>query len=390
VYPLGRAEVREIRDAVAGLTAIYQKTGTLLKTLSEDTLYDLGVPAFLWPIARDHAPGALDCVIGRFDLARTKTGYKMLELNSDSPGMLVEAFAVNGAACEDSGYADPNRSCETGLCQALSQAIQTGHERSEKSGAGAGNVVVTYGKGLRRDQADAVYLAKILHSFAATTVPFQDLATADLSSGARGLYGPDGKPIDVLIRGCRLESLRSAMLIREQRLHDHETNGTFLHLAEQSKLTMINSPGACLLTNKALQAVIWNLMELGLYFNDEEMGLIRQYMLPTYWDPPADGRGYVAKPAQGASSDTVTVVDSKRKRVHKSSSCSYTDQPLVYQEYVDLPCERLMTEYGPRNLHLVMSCFTVGGAPSAICMRAGSAITDEMAWVVPLGVDTHL
>jgi hypothetical protein len=32
----------------------------------------------------------------------------------------------------------------------------------------------------------------------------------------------------------------------------------------------------------------------------------------------------------------------------------------------------------------------VGGAPSAICMRAGSAITDEMAWVVPLGVDTHL
>jgi glutathionylspermidine synthase len=222
VYPLGRAEVREIRDAVAGLTTIYQKTGTLLKTLSEDTLYDLGVPAFLWPIARDHAPGALDCVIGRFDLARTKTGYKMLELNSDSPGMLVEAFAVNGAACEDSGYADPNRSCETGLCQALSQAIQTGHERSEKSGAGAGNVVVTYGKGLRRDQADAVYLAKILHSFAATTVPFQDLSTADLSSGARGLCGPDGKPIDVLIRGCRLESLRSAMLIRERRLHDHE------------------------------------------------------------------------------------------------------------------------------------------------------------------------
>ena len=387
---MGRAEVREIRDAVAGLTAIYKKTGTLLKTLSEDTLYDLGIPAFLWPVARDHAPGALDCVIGRFDLARTKTGYKMLELNSDSPGMLVEAFAVNGAACEDSGYADPNHDCEAALCQALSQAIQTGHELSGKPGAGAGNVVVTYGKGLRRDQADAVYLAKILHSFAAKTVPFQDLSTGDLSAGTRGLCGPDGEPIDVLVRGCGLEALHTAVLIREGRLHDHETNIAFLHPAGESKLTLINPPRACLLSNKALQAVIWNLMESGLYFDDEKMGFIRQYMLPTYWDPPADGRGYVAKPAHGASSDTVTVVDSKRKRVHKSSSSSYTDQPLVYQEYVDLPCERLMTEYGPRNLHLVMSCFTVGGAPSSICMRAGNAITDEMAWVVPLGVDTHL
>jgi glutathionylspermidine synthase len=331
-------------------------------------------------------------VIGRFDLVRTKTGYKMLEFNSDAPGMLVEAFAVNGAACEDGGYADPNHACETALSQALSQAIQTGHDRSGKpsAGAGAGNVVVTYGKGLRRDQADAVYLAKILHPFAARTVPFQDLSTGDLSTGAKGLYGPHGEPIDVLVRGCGLESLCSAVLIREQRLHDHETNGAFLHLAGQSKLILINPPGACLLTNKALQAAIWNLMELGLYFNDKEMGLIRQYMLPTYWDPPTHGRGYVAKPAHGAASDTVTVVDSKRKRVHKSSSCTYTDQPLVYQEYVDLPCERLMTEYGPRNLHLVMSCFTVGGAPSAICMRAGNAITDEMAWVVPLGVDTHL
>jgi glutathionylspermidine synthase len=171
VYPLGRDEVREIRNAAAGLIAIYQKAGALLKTLPENTLDDLGIPAFLWPIARDHAPGALDCVIGRFDLVRTKTGYKMLELNADAPGMLVEAFAVNGAACEDSGYADPNHACEDALRQALSQAIQTGHEDSGKSGAG--NVVVTYGKGLRRDKADAVYLAKILRSFAARTVHFK-------------------------------------------------------------------------------------------------------------------------------------------------------------------------------------------------------------------------
>lgn len=388
MYPLGRSEVREIRNTVAGLTAIYQKAGTLLKTLPEKTLYDLGVPAFFWPIARDHAPGALDCVIGRFDLVRTKTGYKMLEFNADAPGMLVEAFAVNGAACEDSGYADPNHACEATLCEALSQAIQICREHSGRPGAG--NVVVTYGKGLRRDRADAVYLAKVLHSFAAATIPFQDLSTGDLSTGARALCGPHGEAIDVLVRGCGLEQLRSAMLIREGHLHDHETDVAFLPTAGHSQPTLINPPGAFLLSNKALQAVLWNLMELGLHFNDEEMCLIRQYMLPTYWDPPSHGRGYVAKPVYGAASDTVTVVDSKRKRVHKSSSCSYTDQSLVYQEYIDLPCERLMTEYGPRNLHLVMSCFVVGGAPSAICMRAGNAITDEMAWVVPLGVDTHL
>lgn len=385
VYPLGRTEVREIRNAAAGLTTIYQKAGTLLKTLPEHALYELGVPAFLWPIARDPAPGALDCVIGRFDLVRTKTGYKMLELNADAPGMLVEAFAVNDAACQDSGYADPNDACEDMLFHALSQAIRVSYESSGKPGLGAGNVVITYGKGLRRDQADAVYLAQILHSFAATTVPFQDLSTS-----AQGLRGPHGELIDILVRGCGLMPLRSALLMREGRLHDHEASGAFPYLTGQGKLTLLNPPGVCLLENKALQAVIWNLMESRLFFNDEEMGLIRQYMLPTYWDPPTDGRGYVAKPAHGSASDTVTVIDSKRKRVHKSSSSTYTEQPFVYQQYVNLPCERLMTEYGPRNLHLVMSCFIVGGVPSAICMRAGKAITDEMAWVVPVGVDTHL
>jgi glutathionylspermidine synthase len=59
---------------------------------------------------------------------------------------------------------------------------------------------------------------------------------------------------------------------------------------------------------------------------------------------------------------------------------------MVYQKYVELPQIRRMTEGGPRDLHLVASCFVVNGEPGGICVRAGGIITDESAWYLPLCV----
>jgi hypothetical protein len=57
---------------------------------------------------------------------------------------------------------------------------------------------------------------------------------------------------------------------------------------------------------------------------------------------------------------------------------------MVHQKRVDVPALELMTEYGPRKLHLVTSCFLVSGIATGICVRARDEITDELAWVLPV------
>ena len=107
-------------------------------------------------------------------------------------------------------------------------------------------------------------------------------------------------------------------------------------------------------------------------------------MLPTYLDPPPGGRAYVMKPAYGAEGGSVRIMAEDGSVAHRSADTTHAEQLMVYQERVDALPEEIMTEYGPRGLHVVTSCFLISGTPAGICMRAGEAITDESAWVLPV------
>jgi len=378
VYRMKKQDMDALRDATSGLAAVYKKTATVLKVLSDHALAELGVPRYLWKSIRRSLPGIHDCVLGRFDFARTVNGYKMLEFNSDAPGLMVEAFSVNSAACRDAGNLDPNEGCEAGLCQGLSYAVCAGLEYVRQSKSKA-NVVVTCGGIFKKNVAEASYLCAKLQPFSAQFAPLEKL-----SIDSQGLYDPAGKRIDVLVRHCNLKVIENTRFT--QRREAPQQDCLLRDLVESRRLALINPPVAFLLENKAVQAAIWNFFETGLYFDESERRVIATYMLPTYMDPPGEG-AYVIKPVHGAEGDSITLVENAGKTIRRSANSTYSDTPVVYQKYLELPHEELMTEYGPRRLHLVISGFVVGGAPSAICMRAGEPITDEMAWVVPLGLD---
>ncbi len=382
VYRLKRQDLDTLREATAGLAAVYEKAATLLKVVSDHALAELGVPRYLWKSIRRGLPGMHDCVLGRFDFARTVNGYKMLEFNSDAPGLVVEAFSVNSVACREADILDPNEECEAGLSQGLSRAVRSGLEYVQHSESKA-NVVVTCGGIFKRNVAEGAYLCAKLDPFSA-----QFAALETLSIDSRGLYDPAGQRIDVLLRQCNLKLIENARFSHRDGGSQHP-DCLVRPLVESRQLALINPPVAFLLENKAVQAAIWNFFETGLYFDERERRVIATYMLPTYMDPPGEG-AYVIKPVHGAEGDSIILVENAGKQIRRSANSTYSDTPVVYQKYVELPHEELMTEYGPRRLHLVISCFVVGGAPSAICMRAGEAITDEMAWVVPLGLDAYL
>jgi glutathionylspermidine synthase len=206
-----------------------------------------------------------------------------------------------------------------------------------------------------------------------------------LSLDVNGIYDPSGDRIDVLCRAFPLRFTRNELFRRRTDCVNAETEGLMLRLVKSRQLAVINPPFAFLLESKALQAVIWNLFESGHYFGHDEREFISKYMLPTFLDPPG-AEAYVVKPVYGAEGDTVAIASPQIGTVSRSACTTHTDQPMVYQKCVQVPIHEIMTEYGLRRLHIVTSCFLVSGRPAGICMRAGDAITDESAWVLPVCV----
>jgi glutathionylspermidine synthase len=378
---LTRAEADEIFNAARALARIYTKAADLLRRIPDEVLLEMGVPDYVLPAARCTLPGVTDPVIGRVDMARTNDGYKLLEFNADAPGLLVEAFSVNSEVCAHEGANDPNAAHEEILCRALASAVRAGLRQVGKREGEDGNVVVTSSGRSRRDSSMAAYVCGLLAESRAQLAPIETLAI-----GADGLYDPRGDRIDVLYRAFPLQCIGDGIFRQKETPSRSKMGGAVLEFVKQNRLALINPPFAFLLGSKALQVVIWNLFEVGRYFAEADRRLIERLMLPTYLDPLADGEAYVVKPVYGAEGDSVSIVAGGGRILHKSRFTTHTGQPMVYQKYVEVVPEEIMTEYGPRPLHVVTSCFLIGGTPGGICMRAGPAITDESAWVLPVCV----
>ncbi|HKF47074.1 MAG TPA: glutathionylspermidine synthase family protein [Terracidiphilus sp.] len=374
---LSRSEADEILNAAGALGRIYERAAQLVRRFSDAALSELGVPEDLLQFARCSIPGMADCVVGRFDLARTDSGYKLLEFNPDAPGLIVEAFSVNAEVCRDAGKANPNHRGEDVLVEALSDAVQAGVEYTGRRNLREPNFVIAAGP-FARDAAMAQYLCGLLAPLMARSAP-----VAALSIDSNGIYDPEGRRIDVLYRVFPLRYIRAGIFQPKEVASDRAKCGTLQSLVENRRLALINPPFSLLLESKALQAVIWNLAESGSWFTAEERQIIARYFLPTYLDLPEDGAEYVVKPAYGAEGDSVRVMAGDGRVITRSARSTHSDEPMVYQKRVPIPALELMTEFGPRRLHLVTSCFLISGTPAGICVRAGEEITDESAWVLP-------
>ena len=382
VYPLSHVEIKAITQATQAIANIYARTAALLRTVPDEALLQMGLPRETLNLARMQIAGMPDTVIGRLDLAKTPDGYKMLEFNSDTPGMLIEAFPINAKVCEESGRINPNRDGESTLIAGLKSAIRAGLAYVGKTPGEQANVVFASCSTYKRDSEITRYLMSLLDF--PENVQERYVNIESLSSDKYGLYDPDGNKIDVLFRFYPIQFLARKMF-PDHRDQSVKHDGQILFdLISRHRLAFINPPSAFLLECKATQVVIWGLHETGEYFNAEERSLIERYFLPTYMDPGFGDERHVVKPVYGSEGDTVTIVDPKLGEVSGNNSSTYLEQPMVYQKYVDLPLVEMMTEDGTQSLRLLTSCFLINGRALGICLRAGSVITDYSWWYVPV------
>lgn len=375
-YGIAKQDCQELRHAVDSLGKIFAKTMTAVQTGDAALLLELGIPAAAVDAVRMAFLPFMPTLIGRFDFTRTAAGWKLLELNSDTPGGVVEAFYVNEKVCNYYGVQNPNAGLETHLTQAFQRTIA--HYKG--MGYKTDNIFFSALDWHDEDAGTARYLMQC-SGLRARFVALNDLRVCN-----DALYALDEKglqPIDVLYR------LHPLGIMAEERDDDgYPTGAHILDLAVRGKLALINPPAALISQSKALQALIWTLHEAGDFFSEQEHEIIAAHMLPTYFENKfLHSHSYVTKPVFGREGGAVTIHNKDGTVLERDRESLYWEQDLIYQQYVDLEQITVETVEGIYPGRLIWGAFLIEGKASAIAARVGGRITDDLAYFLPLKME---
>lgn len=376
VCQLPHSDLEEIRCATERLGEIFAKTITILQQSSIPLLSELGIPTKAMEAVRVPVIPHWPTTIGRFDFARTPSGLKMIEFNSDTPGGIVEAYYLNRKVCEYFGYTDVNAELIKHFPSAFGEIIA----QYKALGYATEHIVFSSLDWHEEDAGTARFLMN--HSgLKASFAPLKNLRIYQ----DRLWHLADGQlqPIDVLYR---LHPL--GILSEETDIDGYPTGEHLLQLTANKKLAIINQPGALLAQSKATQALIWLLHENGEYFTTKEHRTIAAYMLPTYLENRfKERKRYVVKPVLGREGGAITIVDSDGTILSKDTGESYWEQSMVYQEYAELEQLTVNTLAGSYTGSLIWGSFLIGGRASAVNARLGGKITNDLSYFVPIRLD---
>ena len=366
-----------LRSAAEKLGGIYARTAEVLQQADDELLAELGLPQATWAAVRSSLPSLLPTVLGRFDFAATEQGLKMLEFNAETPTDVVEGFYVNGKVCEFFGATDPNQALAQGLTEAFDRSVAAYRD----SGFAVEQVVFSSVDWHAEDAGTTRYLLA-QSGLAAKFVPLSQLRVFE--DRLQVWDGQTHEPVDVMYRLHPLEKMAE-----EQDVDGYPTGRRVLEIAAEQRLALVNPPAAMLAQSKATQALIWSLYEDGSFFTPCEQAAIAAHMLPTYFENRFLGRcPYVTKPVYGREGGAVTVFGSDGVAWTRDDESKYWDQPVVYQQYVELPKQTVMTLNGLYCGRMIYGVFLVGGRGSALVSRVGSRITGNMAYYQPLCLST--
>jgi glutathionylspermidine synthase len=378
LHLISREEITELRLAAERISKIFTKTADMLRKADNKVLWELDFPEDTYRYIRLKTIQP-ESVIARMDFANTPQGYKVLEINTDTPTFIKECFHINGLVCKEYGVRDPNQGMEKELGDAVRTAIVDSFKYI--GGIGIPYVVFTSHGDHIEDKFTSLYLMEQCGLVNATYCSLNELKINE-----HGLYDAYNRKIDVLYR----QTYPIEDLIHDR---DGETNVNvgrmLLNHVIKRKVAVLNPPSAFLLQSKGVQVIIWGLHEEATFFTDEEHEWIERYMLPTYYEAEwfiEDRETFVKKPSFGREGDTVEIFNPDGSLRYADKNRSYTDCSPVYQQYAELPKATIKTLEGKKEAHLLTGCFLINGKASAIGLRAGNIITDNASYYLPVGI----
>lgn len=373
IYEMTNEEVEKIRLATERVGKIYDKIAHLLRNVPDETLLEMGYPVETLSFLRLKTL-EVESVIARFDFIPYQGNFKCIEMNADTPTFIKELFYVNEYVCRAFSMENPNTKMEHMLKKYILESVQKSNPLPKA------HIVFTAHFDHIEDYYTSLYLMRFVPD-----AKFTPLHQLQIQRGV-GLFDEEGKRIDLLYR----QTFPIENLILDEDDQQNKIGLWLLELVEQNLLKIINPPSAFLLQNKAVQAVVWGLHEENNpFFTEEEHSWIADYFLPTYLDDSPfieKGHSYVKKPVFGREGDTVEIYDGSGRLLHEDVQKSYNQYIKVYQQYIEQPNITFQSEKGKQIGKMLVGSFLISGKPSAIGLRVGGKITNNLSYYLPVGI----
>ena len=203
IKKISRLLADDIKQVTERIGHIFYKTANLLRNLDDDTLLQLGFPKETLSFIRLQTI-PMESVIARLDLVVVDDKIKLLEINSDTPTFIKEAFHVNGKVCEKFGVENPNKGCEEQLRNAMKKAIQlAANSIGQKEQV---HLVFSSHGDHDEDRYTTHYLKRLVemnsqfNSLSELRVVEKNIYDNGELAVPRGLYDNRGRKIDILYR----------------------------------------------------------------------------------------------------------------------------------------------------------------------------------------------
>ena len=395
------SEAAELRMMSRKLYEVFQKACDVARQGGEKFLSDMEIPRKLWPYLSIPNPLGVPTWLSRFDFVKDKKlGFRMVELNADTPCAVIEAYYGNGMYCGKQAWLDPNAGEREKLKMFLRKVFHAGfHPTADLSNGrivAAKPFVFSCFPDYIEDYGTTMYLMNTMKEAVRDESP---VVPVDDSIRFASFYDlrVDKDTGDCVIPGgtiagglYRLHPLE--ILVDEESEDGYPIGTRLLDGCADGRFVMMNPCESILMQSKAFQALVWSLYLDGRFYNSDEQRLIKGCLLPTFFSEEdcAEGTTYIEKPIWGREGLGIRVRrDGKtvfKKEVPNEDDVVRRDsESTVFQQFANQPTERILTDEGRLEGYVTYSCFILGELPSALYARfSPEEVAGTEAYWLPL------
>lgn len=366
---------KEVQYATKAMWHIITKVRDHVLTLTYDELIDLGYsPKIIKYLSDTHL--SYDTVASRFDIIRKGDTFKFIELNNDTPFLIVENFFMNDEVLKEFGLSADIKQKDSLFLNSMRRVVNESLLHINKTVYEARVIVMSY---TEEEDYEDYLTAKYYFDTLRKIVPFAEhVAFSDVivDTETQQVRLKNGSPVDILLK----PSYPYEFLIED----DENIGIDLMELSRQGKVALISTPRAHVMQNKSLFALITKYKEEGVFFTQEEAAFIDMYVPKTYFTPDvleACCKPYVSKPVIGREGQSVEVHYAGAIN-HKSRLNAYDSELRIYQEYLDLPTRTVVLNNTYKRFEEVIGVFVVEGEYAGSVVRLGNTITEwDSHWI---------
>ncbi|QCR23038.1 glutathionylspermidine synthase family protein [Pontibacter sp. SGAir0037] len=318
-YVPGEAVLLPEKEADSLLEATETLYDMLVQAVPDDLpdpfLTVLGIPENLWQLVRHSWQDERQWhLYGRFDLALTPDGPKLIEFNADTATSIPETAVVQWASLAAAGKNDANQ--YSGLYEALVEQLKTWRMLNDDL---APNLLLTYIGASAEDETNCTVIAQAAREagFDAHLCPIDQISVST-EGEEKGIWAQVGAE-----QWQQFPFLFKLLPWEEIAWEEPELLASLTLLTRTRTVTIANPAYSLLFQSKGMLAWLWKAFPYHPLLLAADL-------------EPLSGK-YIRKPYFGREGQSVQVVD--KGEVTKMQG-DYDEQQQVYQQWVELPQDK--------------------------------------------------